>query len=877
MLKRFVTNQRYLLACFAVPILIMGTYFASRGMAPFGSSSILTVDLGQQYVDFFAYLRTSLLHHPSSLFYSFSKGFGGEMWGTNAYYLFSPLNLVLLFFPKQWLTSGILLLLLLKYGLASLSLGWLLQREGIQEGPRLLIFAPAYSMMGWMVANSLNLLWLDVLALLPLVVYGLLKISRQESPLPYIGWLTLLMIDNYYMAWMVALFTILFLIWQLSREPHPRRQVGAIVRTYLVSSLTSALLAAVILLPTVFALTQSKGTYTSTSFKWQFEYNPLKQIAKLVPGSFNFNQMPSGQANIYVGMLITLAALLYFWQRNERIRSRVIAGLVAAFLVASFFVEPLDLLWHLGQFPVWYPARFSYLLSFWLVWLAALTFQPGYRISKPQTVFLTLITLAVAATAWWLTKKVDYITTTQVAVGLALALAAIVCLNLEHRQLPAFTYALVALALFDSGYNATTALNNISYVSQAQFANYTLALDKAVEKLKKVDSGFYRVAKNFMRTKDDTMQADFFSGDHFGSTMEPTVSKFAQLIGQPAGDGYITYSNGTPVTDSLLGFKYLMSARNSGKDSSGNQVLPLTANRPDWKRQKTVAKTKLVTIRKNKWALPIAFGASAAIKKFSSSTLDPLAYQSELYQTLAGKGASSKLFSVQNFDHVNFANLSTSTKITGTTVKRVNLLAPAKLTLTIKPTTNDPYYLTIGAALKDNATIYLNGKELSQYATYQSTVVATIADHAKGKKVRVTIVLKKASLWLQNVSLYRLNTKAFKKSYQTLKQEPLKVTSWKSNQIKGTVTIKKKHQVLMTTIPYALGWHATVDGKTVKPVKVAGALMAIPITKGHHTVTLTYTPPYLLIGAGISLVTLAGVGTFAYRRKRRERRLEVKA
>ena len=96
----------------------MGSYFASRGMVPFGSSSLLTVDLGQQYVDFFAYLRTSLLHHPASLLYSFSKGLGGEMWGTNAYYLLSPLNLVLLLFPHQWLTSGIMVVLLLKYGLA---------------------------------------------------------------------------------------------------------------------------------------------------------------------------------------------------------------------------------------------------------------------------------------------------------------------------------------------------------------------------------------------------------------------------------------------------------------------------------------------------------------------------------------------------------------------------------------------------------------------------------------------------------------------------------------------------------------------------------------------------------------------------------------
>ena len=88
-------HQRLILltVSFLIPFLLMGGYFIGRQMAPFGPSSLLTVDLGQQYVDFFAYLRNIILHHPGSLFYSFSKGLGGEMLGTNAYYLFSPLNL----------------------------------------------------------------------------------------------------------------------------------------------------------------------------------------------------------------------------------------------------------------------------------------------------------------------------------------------------------------------------------------------------------------------------------------------------------------------------------------------------------------------------------------------------------------------------------------------------------------------------------------------------------------------------------------------------------------------------------------------------------------------------------------------------------------
>ena len=170
-------KQHILLISFLLPVIIMGSYFAYRSMAPFGQNSLLTVDLGQQYIDFFSYFRRTLLHHPSEFIYSFSKGLGGEMWGTNAYYLWSPLNLILIFFPAAHLSSGVLVLTLLKYGLSGLAFAWLLTKTKLQTGIRILAFSTAYALNGWIVANQLNLLWLDAMIILPLVVWGLHQVG----------------------------------------------------------------------------------------------------------------------------------------------------------------------------------------------------------------------------------------------------------------------------------------------------------------------------------------------------------------------------------------------------------------------------------------------------------------------------------------------------------------------------------------------------------------------------------------------------------------------------------------------------------------------------------------------------------------------------
>jgi uncharacterized membrane protein YfhO len=125
-LKRYTLSP--LALSFWVPLLIMLAYFAYRHMAPFGTSSILTVDLGQQYIDQFAAFKHTVLQHPSSFFYSFSNALGGDMLGEWAYYLMSPFNLIFLMVPNAALPSAILLVTVLKFGAAGLSMAYLLQK-----------------------------------------------------------------------------------------------------------------------------------------------------------------------------------------------------------------------------------------------------------------------------------------------------------------------------------------------------------------------------------------------------------------------------------------------------------------------------------------------------------------------------------------------------------------------------------------------------------------------------------------------------------------------------------------------------------------------------------------------------------------------------
>ena len=62
--------------------------------------------------------------------------------------------------------------------------------------------------------------------------------------------------------------------------------------------------------------------------------------------------------------------------------------------------------------------------------------------------------------------------------------------------------------------------------------------------------------------------------------------------------------------------------------------------------------------------------------------------------------------------------------------------------------------------------------------------------------------------------------------------------------------------MLYTSIPYERGWKLYVDGEKTGIEPFENALIAVPLTKGEHSITLRYTP--YGFGTGV-VISLAGV------------------
>ena len=123
----------YLVAYF-VPVLVLVIIFIEKGIWPVGNQCFLRTDLYHQYAPFFRELKRKL-SEGGSLFYSWNIGGGTNYWALSAYYLASPLNILIVFWPKNYIIEFITFQIVNKLALCSLTLTYYLNKRHDKHGP----------------------------------------------------------------------------------------------------------------------------------------------------------------------------------------------------------------------------------------------------------------------------------------------------------------------------------------------------------------------------------------------------------------------------------------------------------------------------------------------------------------------------------------------------------------------------------------------------------------------------------------------------------------------------------------------------------------------------------------------------------------------
>ena len=854
-----MTKKKYYTISVLIPAVMILAIFLLFSIIPFGHHTWLTIDLGQQYVDFFSYYQDTLLHHPEQFFYSFSKSIGGEMVSLWSYYLLSPFNLIFLLIPRSAIAMGVSLLIFLKLVSCTVSFAVLLDVKFKQRNGTALLFALSYGFMSYLSANQFNVMWLDALIALPLIVLGVDALLQKRNPLYYVLPVSLTILSNYYTGYMICLFLGLYFPYAflMMNDSFSWKTFGKQFGRFIFYSVLSIGLMMVILLPTFYSLLGSKGTATTIAWSLTSEYNPLLMVSKLFLGSFDFQEMQKGYPNIFVGSLALFSFLGYFKEKRISLFQRLYALFITVIILISFNIEMLDKLWHAGQFPNWYSYRFSFLFSFWIVFL-------GYQWALKKTTIgvretFVYFILILAAGIGFILFPQDYLQGWQIALGFGLSMGILYSLILIGRGKRMHQKFLISFVVIELLLNSIITLSRLGYEMNSEFSAYQSSLENWSTVLRPAKNEFYRSEKTMLRSKNDSLQVPTYGVSHFSSTFEKETEKFFDAIGVRQGTAYVNYSNGTLLTDALLGIKNTFIETT---DATYNERW----ERKDLEDFSTIASFDEGHIVTNPNALSIAYPMKAILKSMKVPTNHPITMQNQLANALSGTTSPKNIFTKVPYE-TTFENISASPVV----YQRVQLednTQVGTMTLTFTPETDDPIYLEMAGTMgEEDLEMTLNGEPYAFYPVQSKPVLLSIAKNQKGQQQTLQIIVKADGFEFSKLSLYSLNTTLLNERLEQTKAQELKLETFSATHFAGTMDVLEDSTVL-TTIPYSKGWKVWVDGQEVQTYKILDSLLGFTISKGAHHIEYRYTTPFLLEGSLVSLASLLLLSYILYKRKK---------
>lgn len=829
---------------FLLPALIFGSYFIYR------DCRILTVDLGQQYIDFLSYFKTKLFTDPLSLIYNFNLGLGGSFLGTLGYYLLSPFNWLLLLFPSKYLPQAILLIITLKIGALGLTSYYYWQKRFTADKKIFALAASlAYALCSYSINFNLNLMWLDSLILLPLLADAIDEIFSKQNKKYLVIITFLLWFTNFYTGYMTLLFGLgYFLVKLLSAS---KKQLKVVIKTYLSRSILGSCLAGVSLLPTFLALLAGK-TQAETKWDLNWQYNPFDLISKLITGAYNFHEMEEGAPNLYFGITLFLLSLTYFISKKISLKAKISNFVFLSVLVLSLTFNPLVLVWHMGQYPVWYPGRFSFVLIFFLINLAVQVLASQKQFSIWQLLLVIIAGSCVIALSLLKIKNYSFLSPEKIAISAIFMLCSLLLFCfISNKWAPVILLALLGL---ETSVNLITSLNSISYQYNQNYYNFVSNTRQATHWLQQKETAFYRTEKTFNHTENDPLSDDYYGISLFDSISNSKDINFIDNLGLKNNDNSYSNQYSDLVTDSLLGIKYYLVPTLTRKELAPADRIEFneTYYRPDLYATKAIKNFTQIQIRQNSLALPLLFISPSASKvKFINS--EPAENQTKLLNSITGK--KIKLFTEEDWPEPATKNIDTWPG-SWREYDRINTKKASYLTFDFICQSNDPYYLALTPDISsDTAELFINDHYIDTEELGNSTRLICLAYHDQGKHIKLKFKLHDKEVSLNNCQILKFDQQIFKQELTNyLKKQP---KIYQKNAL--TLAFSQNSQrkaVINSTIPYSHNWLVFDNGKLIPTHYFAQTFLSFELKPGHHHFTLIYCPFELFIGLMITIIAL---------------------
>lgn len=820
-MKKILNKYKGYISVLLIPLIALLITYIFNGYYPFGDRLVAMIDGYSQYPGILSNYLNSLKGN-SSLFYSFKGLLGFNSFPTFVYYTFNITSLIALLFKN--LMTYYNFIVIFKICLSSLTMFIFLNYYKKRKYNYL--FSICYALSAYNLLYYFNYMWIDNIILLPLVILGIEKIFRENKYSYYLIFLTLAIIFNFYIGYMICIFSVIYFIYDSIIYKFNKERT----LKYILFSLLSGLLSSFALIPVILEILNGKASVISNSNFFKFDKDFINIFYKLTIGSFTNGDLEYGTPNVYVSLFVFINAMLYFFNSRIKLKTRITSLIIFLFFLLSVSFNLIDYAWHIFSMPIYYPVRYSFIIEFFLIILAFKNFiRYDKKTLKFNLIFYSILIILIIIgfiTSGNLIDKQNLITKI-IYLGTSFIFIMYYAFLLNNKNYKNF---IVLILIIELTFNTFITLKNLG--TKTSYERYTSRYNLVNKKINKIDdSDIYRIGVNNKSTNNNGLLVGYNDLSYFSSVRNSNVFIYTnKVLGFKTLDNCNTlYYYNNPIVNSLLNVKYVITES-------------------DFNYYKKIEEF----FYNNEDATSLGFMTSIDILnlEITDNYLDNL---NKLVMDINQNDKEIMQEIISNNKTLNCNKENDLCILNG----------------------NDLYAKYEYTAKKDEF-IYLNdhNQENNEYEFLLNNELINLTHKDfyllhKNDKVNIKVIFDKKSKDYE-VNLYTIDYDIYKEFVKNINKNKIEITNYYSDSHFTSQINVEKDGLLYTSIAADNGWKVLVDGKEVKYTKIYNAVIGLELDEGEHDIEFIYTTPGLKIGIIISITTLLGILSIYLINKRTE-------
>lgn len=833
--------------------LIFTIVLALNGLFPFGKETIDYYDMAQ-WSDLFYYHNYDELRGAKSLIFDWYLNLGRVIPGLNEPSLF---DLLFYFIPRDRLLECMSFLMLIKIMVCAFTMNIFIRyvNEDLPYIFRMMISA-GYGMCGFIIVNYTVPMWLDMAALVPLVLMFSQKALKTGKFAGLSVTIFLLMIDDYYFTIQTLMFVFMiggaYIICDRFKAGRSEERSRSYILRFGLGVAFGLALSAFSWIPDIVSGMSSARFGNGTDGGIVATYvSILKNVTPAYMSRwFSLLSLAVPGALTAIGIINNV--------RKKRAASTVFCFACIFMTVSQIFLESIHLLLHFGSY-VDYPVRNGFMI-YCVVAAVAAGLYPGDKDTDMAGGRQAVITAACGTVAliagvalfvrWYKGYEgIDDHTVLLVTMGIMALFALIhiviitvkdgrfrnLCVFLWAAELVIFGVIMIGKPIYDSGYGN----------DPEQEGEYIRITDQLVSgfggELKTGEDAATRRMKN----PDTSLNANY------GTVMKrETLSGWTNLATSAQISGAISLGYSNQFTRIL----------DSGGNIFSDTILHITDIishiELDDKLYEKVAAKKVVSdhmtgeeceygLYKNRFEMPFAIPLTDVSALGRSS--DSVAFFNSYSAAMGAKDMIASKVDVMPVTEENNGHI----------VYEYHIPVSGSKTLYFAGQCTDCEYYNTRIEVNDKAvsvpSIKENDNVLFPAHFNNNTVELGSFDNAD-VDVRIDMDVSDADTKYDFI-IYAIDRDVLQKLCDLMPGDESVVSKRSGLEITMTNT-DGRYEGVLVPVPFSNGWTAKVNGTEREVTGVNGLFMYVPVDKGENSISMTYFPPFMKAGMVIAAVAL---------------------